>query len=663
MGRRLLLFLAACSVPPVGWQQDTAALPMFTDDPSAFLEGVVLDASGAPVVGAAITTDPHGYETTSGAGGHFELDRLPLGPLRVVATWDRWSTTEAQVELSADPAAELTLVMPELDPPDGLVRVEVLGPDDLALVGASVTSDAGLSVLTDEDGVAWMPADPGPLDLTASHPDTLSRSALGVTLPEEGNAQVVLQLSGRPPDKARYLGGDACGFCHFDIASHHDASAHASTLTTTTPAHLAQDLEDVDVVLPAGASATWSSDPPTVWLHGRDGSVRGLEVAGWIGDTAAGARPWTELDGAAWPLPLVWVAGEPERGDYPADAKRVVAASGVAWFDAAGLPTTPGPADSAEAQCFGCHATGMALTPTGDGGAILADANGGPDRWVQPGVGCEACHGPGSAHVEALDGDKPFRIVRPDRLDRDEANGICAQCHGAWASDGGDFPYPWSSSKGWYRPSMALGDLAGSAADLWSTGSAAAPNQQADELELSPHGPGASHALRCIDCHGPHGDAVDPNDGTPTRQLLRMPSRDNSLCASCHTALHFGGDPDQLEAHPNHLSYAPGSHEGIGRCTGCHMPETAARVGHDPDAGTGDLSSHSFLAAPPAATLEVFGTAESLPVGSFPGYGCADCHAYNSWDRLGIFSGPTGDPTLATTHESFQFAWETKFED
>src|SRR5262249_26529767 len=48
--------------------------------------------------------------------------------------------------------------------------------------------------------------------------------------------------------------------------------------------------------------------------------------------------------------------------------------------------------------CYGCHATGQVLVGEGvsPGGLILPGS-----RWSEPGVGCEACHGPGGPHVEA----------------------------------------------------------------------------------------------------------------------------------------------------------------------------------------------------------------------------------------------------------------------
>jgi len=68
-------------------------------------------------------------------------------------------------------------------------------------------------------------------------------------------------------------------------------------------------------------------------------------------------------------------------------------------------------------KCGGCHATGVDLEKK---------------TFKEPGVGCEACHGPGSHHA-ALPASETFEkratIVNPSKLTGGVATQICGSCH------------------------------------------------------------------------------------------------------------------------------------------------------------------------------------------------------------------------------------------
>jgi len=67
--------------------------------------------------------------------------------------------------------------------------------------------------------------------------------------------------------------------------------------------------------------------------------------------------------------------------------------------------------------CDGCHTVGFDVKTK---------------TFFEPGVGCEACHGPGKKHIEG-DGDVEA-IVNPRKLSADRAQMICMSCH----TDGDD---------------------------------------------------------------------------------------------------------------------------------------------------------------------------------------------------------------------------------
>lgn len=117
------------------------------------------------------------------------------------------------------------------------------------------------------------------------------------------------------------------------------------------------------------------------------------------------------------------------------------------WYDATGaaLPIDRATVDRDQAyerRCAGCHSTGVNVARSA-GGAF-------PGEWSMSftdlNVACEACHGPGRAHVEAPDALKKSRIVNPTTLTTTEdldgvggggtpidnmimQNYVCTQCH------------------------------------------------------------------------------------------------------------------------------------------------------------------------------------------------------------------------------------------
>lgn len=71
-------------------------------------------------------------------------------------------------------------------------------------------------------------------------------------------------------------------------------------------------------------------------------------------------------------------------------------------------------------QCFGCHTTGAVK------GGKLDFAS------LSPGIGCEACHGPGGEHIELGKKGEPNaqKIFHPGKLSGDDlSQEFCASCH------------------------------------------------------------------------------------------------------------------------------------------------------------------------------------------------------------------------------------------
>lgn len=222
---------------------------------------------------------------------------------------------------------------------------------------------------------------------------------------------------------------------------------------------------------------------------------------------------------------------------------------------------------------------------------------------------CEACHGPGSAHME--DPADPATIIRFSSTSVnpiEEQNGMCLSCHegGArihWAGSVHD------------RQDIACSDCHNPMAQFSQRGllANAGINQtcfachktQKAQFNRRSHMPLPEGQMSCVDCHNPHGGISDPMLKTVTV---------NETCYECHAE----------KRGPFVFEHAPVREN----CLNCHSPHG---------------SNHEKLLATPRPLLcqqchsmlghmnDLF-TRGSLADGSFPtaraiGRSCQNCHA------------------------------------
>jgi len=396
---------------------------------------------------------------------------------------------------------------------------------------------------------------------------------------------------------ARYVGSARCAECHPEAAaawrgSHHDRAMEAPAAGTV--------LGDFD-------DAVFTAEGRSVRFHRRDGSWW-VETEGPDGTPAAFEVAWTF---GVEPLQQVLLRlpdGRLQALDVAWDT-RPAAEGGQRWFplqpDASPPPGDPmhwtGLAWRWNAQCAECHSTGVRR-------GWRADEARYETRFLEEDVGCEACHGPGAAHVawaEAGEGGDPRLAVAlhddggrwtrapdaaiaervPPRDDGTELD-VCAPCH-ARRSLLEDAQSPGAPFLDGHRPA------------LLDPGLYHADGQILDEvyvwgsfLQSRMHAAGVT----CSDCHDPHSLAVaDPPEAT---------------CARCHAPEVFA-----TPAHHHHPAGSAGA-----SCLACHMPartymgidarrdhsfrvprpDLSARLG-TPDACTGCHTDHDAAWARDAA--------------------------------------------------------------
>ncbi len=188
------------------------------------------------------------------------------------------------------------------------------------------------------------------------------------------------------------------------------------------------------------------------------------------------------------------------------------------------------------AACLVCH-SGRARAVQDRAGLYLA-----PPFEELP-IGCENCHGPGSAHVAA--GGSPKSIVNPARLAPRQAEQICMYCH-----QRGDTrvlqprkEYSDFRPGAWLNQTLAIFKIASKVddGDLLEHHSA---------MESSKCFIGSKGKLSCLTCHDPHAQ--------PPRAEAAAWYRDK--CLTCHSEASCK------------LPLVKRAESG-NDCTSCHMPK------------------------------------------------------------------------------------------
>lgn len=199
-------------------------------------------------------------------------------------------------------------------------------------------------------------------------------------------------------------------------------------------------------------------------------------------------------------------------------------------------------------------------------------------------VGCERCHGPGSAHVA-----HPSRsnIINPARLDSVHANDTCIQCHSQGRPvtnpiEGKYYDWPVGYQVGsdlqgyWKLEDHKLGETTFT---HFADGTAHKNRMQGNDFVQSVM---YTRGVTCFSCHDVHGT-------DNYAQLLKPAS---TMCLECHGPESPNGPhAASIAAHTHHAANSPGS-----ECVACHMPKIETTLADT------NVSSHTFRFITPAET-------------------------------------------------------------
>lgn len=238
-------------------------------------------------------------------------------------------------------------------------------------------------------------------------------------------------------------------------------------------------------------------------------------------------------------VPVLWAFGQGEAGQtYILQYNGVYYQSRVSFFDdtksldqTLGVPAPAASLEDALGQrmtpdethdCFACHTTdsvsGFHLhLPT-----------------MTLGVSCEACHGPGGAHVAAVKsgGAAGASIFNPGKLAPGDLDDFCGSCHRTW----------------WKVQMMHIQGVNN-------------VRFQPYRLENSRCWSPDDARISCLACHNPHQPVVRNNSDFY-----------DARCLECHVS--------KTPARPDHAHPGKACPVATSNCVSCHMPKYELPGGH-----------------------------------------------------------------------------------
>jgi predicted CXXCH cytochrome family protein len=395
-----------------------------------------------------------------------------------------------------------------------------------------------------------------------------------------------------PGGEAQYVGSQRCRTCHAREYAKWLTSNHTRSVTLPSAKTIRADLEVDGTYTHEGRDYTMFEKEGAYFLKevGPEGRTEVNRI-----DYVTGFRRiqmfLTRLpDGRIQSLPIFREVDQPKHPD------RVQRERGGRWFDYSEMvwrknKTFFGREDANHwshqgrnwnERCTDCH---ISRVRRGFDGASNTYDTG----WLELTVGCEACHGPGSVHVERWTNMEGIPVGRDfvdlRGLSTRKSVEACAECHAEKDEIFGTGFLPGGNFFDYFLPRLIDDELR-----VYPDGRYKELNY--NYMPLAQSRCYTEGGLSCVYCHDPHG-SDHPVD-------LRHPRRDDRFCTDCHPRIR-----DNLKAHTFHDPRSEGS-----RCLSCHCPWLTIENGH------GVILDHSISIPSPRNTIR-----HGIP------NACTDCHA------------------------------------
>ena len=353
--------------------------------------------------------------------------------------------------------------------------------------------------------------------------------------------------SALPDDlQAGYVGRSSCIACHPSQAEHWTGSHHDLAMDHATSATVLADFENASLEHFGVTSTMFQRDGKYfVNTEGPDGQLADFQVKYVLGVEPLQQymvefdRPEGHPQSEIARLQVLRVSWDTEKKRWfylaPPDVDEKLAPDDPLHWTRAG--------QNWNHMCASCHSTDLRKNYDPQTKTYHT-------TYSEIDVSCEACHGPGSIHVELAqskslfwDRKRGYGLKHLKSKDSRIEIETCAPCHSRRRTVHPDDP-----------PGQDYYDCF--ANELLTPTTYYPDGQILDEVYV--YGSFLQSKMyhkdvRCSDCHDPH------------TTKLKLPG--NAMCTSCHTA-HSAARYD-TPAHHRHNQGSPGA-----QCANCHMPET-----------------------------------------------------------------------------------------
>lgn len=361
-----------------------------------------------------------------------------------------------------------------------------------------------------------------------------------------------------PTQPAEFVGSVGCADCHSDFYAKWSTSMHGLAMRPFTPAFAREHLSPQPEPIRIGDrtyQALLGDDGGFIVERGPEGETRHRMAHAMGGKNVFYfLTPWQR--GRLQVLP---VAYDVRRKEWYDTAGSMVRHFGDVRDEALDWRERPFTFNTA---CYTCHVSQLAKNYSVETDTYRT-------TWREPGINCEACHGPGGAHVEAMvaaDGRKTddLKIIVTRPFSTAQMNSLCGPCHAKMSPITAAF-VPGED----YFDHYNLATLEDR--DFYPDGRDLGENFTYTLWRISPCA--ASGRLDCMHCH------------TSSGRNRHVGAQADQACMPCH---------EQHVRDPAAHSHHPPDSEAS-RCVACHMPRTefARMRRHD----------HTMLPPTPAATI------------------------------------------------------------
>jgi tetratricopeptide (TPR) repeat protein len=342
--------------------------------------------------------------------------------------------------------------------------------------------------------------------------------------------------TGSDAEMATFVGREQCIDCHESAYEAWKASDHDNAMDVATDSTVRGDFTDTEFVHDGATSRFYRRDEKFfVYTEGPGGEMGEFEITHTFG--------WEPLQQYLVPFPggrlqALGIAWDTERNEwfdlYP--DQDIPASDWLHWTRNA---------QNWNGMCAECHSTNLIKGYDPDTETFST-------TWSEIDVSCEACHGPGSRHVEWADMPEMARpdienyglLIGTSDMSTESYVELCAPCH-ARRTELGDYDHT--------SPHLMDNVLPA----VLREGLYHADGQILDEVYV--YGSFVQSKMyrmgvRCADCHDAHS--------------LQLHAEGNALCTQCHRADTY----DSYDHHFHQQVYQGEPSDGA-LCVKCHMVE------------------------------------------------------------------------------------------